>query len=179
MEKLKKSGNSRMIWRIVWVLMAGFMLAVTVSCGPGVIKGRPPFVSISDMRLQDEILSTEFTLSNQNGIEMNVDAINLTVTVDDTVLIRHDRRFDLNIDANSAENIRVETGTDATTRSLLAALDSGDRDSLPFDLTGRVHTAQDGNLDFEQKGYFYPVPGKPGHFRSAVTRARGLKREEL
>jgi hypothetical protein len=41
-----------------------------------------------------------------------------------------------------------------------------------------VHTVEDGNLRFSQKGYLYPVPGRPGQFRSTVTQAQGLQRDD-
>ena len=41
-----------------------------------------------------------------------------------------------------------------------------------------MHTLEDGNLRFEQEGYLYRVPGRPGQFRSAVTQAKGLVRDK-
>jgi len=109
---------------------------------------------------------------------MTIDMIDITVRVNDTELTRENRDFDLSIGANSAEEIHVEELPDEFTRSLLNSLGSGEVKSLAFDLKGKVHTLEDSYLSFAHKGYLYPVPGKPGHFRSAATRARGLQREE-
>jgi hypothetical protein len=154
------------------------LLAVAcVSCGPQIIKGRSPFISISGMSLVDDRLSAEFDIRNQNGVPMTIDMIDITVTVNDVELTRDNRTFDLLVDANSAEEIVVEELPDDFTKSLLESLGTREVKSLPFELDGRVHTVEDGYLTFAQKGHLYPVPGKPGYFRSAATRSKGLQRE--
>ena len=42
----------------------------------------------------------------------------------------------------------------------------------------RARYAEDGYLAFAHKGHLYPVPGRPNQFRSAVTQAKGLTRDE-
>jgi LEA14-like dessication related protein len=160
------------------LLLALLVASGLVSCASEIIKGRPPFISISGMSLIDDKLSADFDIRNQNGIPMTIDMIDITVKVNDVELARDNRNFDLTIGANSAEEVRVEELPDEFTRSLLDSLDSGEVKSLAFDLKGRVHTLEDDYLSFAHKGYLYPVPGKPGYFRSAVTQARGLHREE-
>lgn len=163
-----------------WVLLT-FMavsMTVTLSCGPNIIKGRPPFISISGMSLIDDRLSADFDISNQNGVPMTITMIDITVTVNEVELTRENRAFELEIGANSAEAVSVEELPDDFTRELLESLANKEVKSLPFDLEGRVRTVEDGFLAFSHKGHLYPVPGKPGHFRSAVTRSKGLQREE-
>ena len=155
------------------LLLAFFMAA----CGPTVIKGRPPFISISSMSLVDGELSAVFDISNQNGVPMSITAIDITVTVSDAEITRYNENFQLEIDTNSTEEVSVEKLPDDFTQTLLVSLDKGDLNSLPFDLKGRVDTVEDGVLNFENTGHLYPVPGKPGHYRSAVTQSRGLRRE--
>lgn len=163
-----------------WILLLFMMISMSavISCGPNIIKGRPPFISISSMSLIDDRLSADFDIRNQNGVPMTISMIDITVTVNDVELTRENREFDLQIGANSAEQVRVEELPDAFTRELLESLGNKEVKSLPFDLDGRVRTAEDGFLSFSHKGHLYPVPGKPGYFRSAVTRSKGLRREE-
>lgn len=130
------------------------------------------------MSLQGETLVADFRVSNQNGVPMSIQAIDLTVTVDGAELVRENRGYQLDIGANSAEELRIERAPGDAARESLAALDRRELPSLPFELAGRVRTVEDGFLRFEHKGHFYPVPGKPGHFRSAVTQARGLRRDD-
>jgi len=160
--------------------LAMLLLAVSTcaSCGPSVIEGRPPFIGISGMRLVDDTLDAEFRVSNQNDVPMNIESIDIRVTVNGAELVSEKRQLTLAIDANSAEEVRVEKLPEAFTRDLLASLENRELKSLPFSLTGRVLTREDGYLRFEQKGHLYPVPGKPGYFRSAVTQAEELRREE-
>ena len=130
------------------------------------------------MQLVDDGLSADFRVANQNGVPMTIEAIDLTVTVNDVDLARESRELNLVIDANSAEEIHVEKLPDGFTRDLLVSLENREVNSLPFSLQGSVSTLESGRLRFEQKGHLYPVPGKPGFFRSAVTQAEELRREE-
>ncbi|RPI00092.1 MAG: hypothetical protein EHM68_00075 [Lysobacterales bacterium] len=162
----------------IWVLIDLAGTLACTACGPNVIEGRPPFIGISGMHLQGDTLAADFRIDNQNGVAMNIQAIEITVTVNEVTLTRENRDYDLSIDANSSEEVRVERLPDEFTRELLASLENREVRSLPFQLAGRVLTQEDGYLRFEQKGHLYPVPGRPGHFRSAVTQAEDLRRED-
>ena len=148
-----------------------------VACGPRIIEDRPPFVGISGMVLSDDRLNIDFRIANQNELAMNVETIDITVTVDGMDLVHEDRAVQLSIDANSAEELRVEQRPGPDIRDLLASLETGEIMSLPFSLEGSVLTQESGRLRYEQKGHFYPVPGRPGAFRSAVTQAEDLRPE--
>ena len=161
-----------------FLVPALLIVLVMTGCGPNVIKGRPPFISISGMNLLDGELSAVFDISNQNGVPMSITSIDITVTVRDAEITRYNENLQLVIDTNSTEEVRVEKMPDDFTQTLLISLDRGDLDSLPFDLKGRVNTIEDGFLNFENTGYLYPVPGRPGHYRSAVTQSKGLRRED-
>lgn len=178
MEFLTKTGRKSRLIRIASLLLIALAVVSGVSCGPDVIKGRPPFVSISDMSLSTDTLSAVFVISNQNGVPMNTDAMEIAVRVNTSELTRYDSQASMLIGANSTEEVSVQKEPDDFTQKLLTSLDSGELKSLSFDLEGRVHTLEDGYLSFEQKGYLYPVPGRPGHFRAAVTQAKGLVREK-
>lgn len=162
-------------------LLMAMLLAVVLgaSCGPQVIEGRPPFIGISGMQLAGDTLHADFRVANQNGVAMNIEAIDITVTVNEVELASEKREFKLSIDANSTEEVQVEEFPEAATRNLLASLENREVKSLPFTLQGSVRTLEDGILRFEQKGHLYPVPGKPGFFRSAVTQAEQLRHEKL
>ena len=146
---------------------------IGTACGPNVIKGRPPFVSIATMNLTAGHLATEFRIDNQNELAMNIEAFEVSVIVDSVRLTREARDLELLIDANSTEEILVEEAPSDDVSRLLGALERREVNSLPFELNGQVRTLEDGILRFEQKGHLYPVPGKPGFFR------RKLKPDEL
>ena len=153
-------------------------MLVVAACGPNVIRGRPPLVSLSGLSLAGDRLNAEVRFANQNGVPMTISATDLAISVRNTDLLRHAQPLDLPIDANSAEDLRVEQVVDPFVRTLLVALDSGELASLPFDLAGSVQTAEDGMLRFEYTGYLYPVPGRSGQYRSAVTQTRELRAED-
>jgi hypothetical protein len=152
--------------------------ACTACGGKQVIEGRPPFVGISAMSQAGGELTTEFRVDNQNGVPMNIQAIDVTVSLGDIPLAKVNREQQLAIDANSAEEIRVEEQPGDEALDLLGSLERREVNSLPFELVGRVRTQEDGYLRFEQKGHLYPVPGRPGSFRSAATQAKQLRRDE-
>ena len=164
--------------RVAGPLLLCILSLVVASCGPEVIEGRPPFIGISGMQLVEDTLSADFRIANQNGVPMSIEALELTVTVDGAELTGENRELQLVIDANSSEEIHVREVPRQFTRDLLASLESHEIKSVAFDLQGRVLTLEDGYLRFEQKGHLYPVPGKPGFFRSAVTQAENLHRED-
>jgi hypothetical protein len=176
MESVKR--QPRLHRRHFLTALALSLAASCVSCGPQVIEGRPPFIGISDMRLQPELLIVDFRIANQNGVAMTIEAIEIAVRVGEAELVREDRPLQLAIDANSAEELRVERQPGQQTVELLDSLEDGTVPSLPFDLAGRVRTIEDGFLAFEQKGHLYTVPGRPGQFRSAVTQAQELRRDD-
>lgn len=152
--------------------------ACTACGGKQVIEGRPPFVGISAMNQAGGNLTTEFRIGNQNGVPMNIRGIDITVSLGDVQLTKISRDSQLAIDANSAEEVRVEERPGREALDLLASLERREVNSLSFQLVGGVRTQEDGYLRFEQKGHLYPVPGRPGSFRSAVTQARELRRDE-
>lgn len=152
--------------------------ACTACGGKQVIEGRPPFVGISAMSQAGGELTTEFRVENQNGVPMNIQAIDVTVSLGELPLAKVNRELQLAIDANSAEEIRVEEQPGDEALDLLGSLERREVNSLPFELVGRVRTQEDGYLRFEQKGHLYPVPGRPGSFRSAATQAKDLRRDE-
>lgn len=175
---MKTTGTQFRFIRLATLLLLSLTLVAGTACGPPVIKGRPPFVSISSMNLDGNMLSTGFDIANQNGVAMSVDQLEISVTVRGSELVRLDSQESLEVDANSTETVSTRFEPDDFTKTLLSSLENGQLESLSIDLEGRAHTLEDGYLRFEQKGFLYTVPGRPGHFRSAFTQAKGLVREE-
>jgi hypothetical protein len=92
--------------------------------------------------------------------------------VRDVELTHYVNDFKLTVDPNTTEEVSLDELPDINARQQLMELESGVVSSLPFSLEGRVHTARDGYLTFKNQGHLYPVPGRPGQFRSASSRAR-------
>ena len=100
--EMKEAARTR---SFVWLLL--IILACT-ACGPTIIKGRPPFISISELSLQGDRLSVDFNISNPNGEAMNIDGIEIAVRVEEAELTRYNEDFKLMVGANSTEVIEVE-----------------------------------------------------------------------
>jgi LEA14-like dessication related protein len=153
-------------------------LLICTACGPSIIQGQPPFISIAGLSLEGQQLSADFNIHNPNGEPMEIDGIEIEVQVEEAVLTRYNSDFKLTVGANSTEEILVEQLPDDFTQQLLKSLQSGEVSSLPFRLEGKANTLLDGTLHFRNKGHLYPVPGRPGQFRSATTHSNRVHGED-
>jgi len=163
---------------LLFLLGIALSLVMTVSCTSQVITGRPPFVGVSLMELDSQELTVRFDVSNENGAAMNIETMNIRIMVRDSVLLEHSSEEKLPIDANSAESVTVESKPEDFTRTLLVSLSDGTLDSLSIVISGDVYTPDEGTLRFDEEGYLYRVPGRPGQFRAAVTRTEKLVRDD-
>lgn len=151
---------------------ATLCLFLCAACGPHQVKSEPPFVSIAALAISGQVLSARFDIRNINDVAMSIDSIDLTIRSRETDLANVMQPLDLTIDPNTTEELAIDNLSGESAGPLLAELESGSVASLPFFLEGRVHTLEDGHLPFRHEGYLYPVPGKPGQFRSASSRSR-------
>lgn len=147
------------------------MLLMLAGCGPNLVKGESPFVSVSSMNVRDGTLAATYSIRNINDVPMAIDTLALTLSSGGTVLVEHTGRPGLEVDPNTTEDVTVEKAMDSRARELLESLERGGTDSLPFFLEGRVNTAEEGNLPFRHQGYLFRVPGRPGQFRATSTLA--------
>ncbi len=156
--------------RLYTLTLASLLLCT--ACATGKIKGNPPFVGISSMTMTNQALAASFDVRNINEVEMVIDSVEITISVKGSEFSRYAGPYSLSLDPNTTEAINLDNLPPENAREQLADLQSGKIASLPVNLHGRVHTAADGYLDFKHEGYLYPVPGKPGQFRSATSRTR-------
>jgi hypothetical protein len=103
---------------------------------------------------------------------MAIDAVDIAIRVRGKDFSRYDSALQLVVGPNATEKVRAELPLTEYAGDLLTSLEKGDQASLPFLLDGSVHTRDDGFLRFSYDGHIYPVPGRPGQFRSTTTSAR-------
>lgn len=154
------------------LLLLILTICLCAACGPHKVKGKAPVVSISSLTIQGENLAATFNIRNINDVPLDIEQIQITIRVQDTELTRHVESMALSIDPNTTEEIAVQKLPDQFARELLASLEQPDVANLPFFLEGEMRTQQDGNVPFRYEGYLYPVPGRPGQYRSASSRTR-------
>jgi len=142
------------------------------ACAPSKVKGNPPFVSISTLEMSANELSGRFDIRNINQVAMTIDTIEISIRVSSSELTQLSRALRLTIDPSAIEEVALGDLPDDRARPMLGELERGEVASLPFTLEGRVNTREDGWLPFRHEGHLYPVPGKPGQFRSASSRSR-------
>jgi LEA14-like dessication related protein len=148
------------------------LAALLSACGPKQVKGKAPVVSIASLTVSQEQMGASFNIRNINDVAMDIEQIEITIRIEDVELTRHVAAMALSIDPNTTEEVAVQKLPEEFARELLDNLESGDVGNLPFFLEGRMQTSQDGNVPFRYEGYLYPVPGRPGHYRSATSRTR-------
>jgi len=143
------------------------LLAVllSVGCGTKIIKGAAPMVRMNELSHQDNRITISLSMRNLNGIELDINTIDFSLSVNDDDLISYQGSATTNIVANGTEVWTLEVEESESSRELLESLQNGDVKSLPYELKGTVVSQQDGNLRFSHEGHIYPLPGRPGHFR--------------
>ena len=150
------------LMRLLPLLAATMLLA---ACADKLIKGVSPVVRMNELSHENKTITLQLSLRNRNGVELNVQQIDLSLSVEDEVMFSYNGPADTNIVANGTETWTVEIAETESSLAQLNALQNGEVKSLPYSFTGKVTSADDGELDFEYEGHLYPVPGRPGKFR--------------
>ena len=148
----------------------GFGLAVLTmllctACGAKIIRGASPMVRMTELSHQDNNITLQLSMRNLNGVPLDIQSINFSLSVDDKELFTYEGPADTNIVANGTETWSVEVEESQSSRDLLDTLENGDVKSLPYSLKGSVRSKDDGTLRCKHEGHIYPLPGRPGHFR--------------
>lgn len=142
-------------------------LAVILStaCGAKIIRGAAPLVRMNELSHQNDTITLQLSMRNINGVELDVQSIDVSLTVDDDELFSYQGPANTNIVANGTETWSVEIEESQSSRELLDSLENGEVKSLPYTLKGSISSTDDGTLRFEYEGHIYPLPGRPGRFR--------------
>jgi len=146
-----------------WLVILAVVLSA--ACGNKLIRGASPMVRMSELSHQDDYITLHLNMRNVNGVPLDIQTINFSLSVDNTELFAYQGPVDINIVANGTETWQEDVVETTTSRELLYSPQNGDVKSLPYVLKGSVTTRDDGALHFEYDGHIYPLPGRPGHFR--------------
>ena len=122
-------------------------------------------VRMIELSHQDNNITLELSMRNLNGVPLDTQDIDFSLSVGDEELFAYQGPVDINIVANGTETWSVEVVESEPSRELLVTLENGDVKSLAYSLKGSISTLNDGTLRFEHEGHIYPLPGRPGHFR--------------
>jgi len=140
-------------------------LSLTAACGTKIIRGVAPIVRLNELSHADNTIRLQLSMRNLNGVVLDIQSIDFSLSVEDSELFTYKGPADTNIIANGTESWTVEVTESQSSKQLLDKLQAGEIKSLPYSLEGSVNTIDEGKLHFSQEGYIYPVPGKPGRFR--------------
>ena len=158
------SNKHTSIKQLGFVLIA-LVIMIATGCGSKILRGASPMVRISELSHQDQKIMLELSMRNLNGVELDVQNIDFSLSVDGSELFSYKGPAETNIVANGTERWAVEVEESQFSRELLNTLQNGEVKSLPYSLKGKMQSPDDGSLRFKYEGHIYPLPGKPGHFR--------------
>lgn len=159
---MNKKIDSKKYLKFALVLL---VLLLCAACGPKLIRGQPPLVRMNELSHKDGVIKLELRMRNVNGLLLEVQNINFTMTMDEGESLTYKGPVNTNIIANGAETWSMQVDENQVLRELFDSLESGDVISVPYTLEGSVSTLNEGTLRFEHEGHIYPLPGRPGHFR--------------
>lgn len=143
------------------------MATLMMACSGGLTRGQPPLVGISAVQLDGQQLQARVDIHNPNDVEMEVSRFEMAMVLGDADLGLRSDSPGIKIHPNGTEEIGFNLPVDQAARDNLAQLESGQRSSVAYSISGRVVDSQGESEKFSQQGYFYPVPGRPGQFRGA------------
>jgi outer membrane lipoprotein-sorting protein len=138
---------------------------LSAACGAKIIRGAAPLVRMNELSHQNDTITLQLSMRNINGVQLDVQSIDFSLTVDDDELFSYQGPANTNIVANGTETWSVEIEESQSSRDLLDSLENGEVKSLPYSLKGSIRSVDDGTLRFEYEGHIYPLPGRPGRFR--------------
>ena len=157
--------NQKTLPRYANLTLLLMMLVLTTACGTKIIRGASPMVRMNELSHQNNSITIELSMRNLNGVELDIQSIDFSLSVSDDELFSYTGPADTNIVVNGTETWTVEVEESDSSRELLNSLQSGEVKSLPYSMKGSVFSQEDGDLYFEHEGHIYPLPGRPGHFR--------------
>lgn len=140
-------------------------IMLCTACGTKIIRGESPLVRMTELSHQDNNITLQVSMRNINGVPLDIESIDFSLSVDDKELFTYQGPAETNIIANGTETWSVEVKESQSSRDLLDTLENGDVKSLPYSLKGSVVSKEDGTMRFQHEGHIYPLPGRPGHFR--------------
>lgn len=137
------------------------------ACGGGLVRGQPPLIGISTVKVQQQEIQTRVDIYNPNGVDMEVDTIEMSMILGEIDLGTHSDRLDISVHPNGTEEISFDFPPNVEASQILNELEQGEINSVPYVVSGQILAADGGNEVFSQQGYLYPVPGRSGEFRGA------------
>lgn len=148
---------------IVMLVLATLLLMT--ACGTKVLRGAAPIVRMNELSHAENTISLQLSMRNLNGVELDIQSIDFSLSVEDDELFTYSGPAETNITANGIETWTIEVEESPSSKQLLDKLQAGDIKSLPYSLEGSITAVDEGKLRFSHEGHIYPVPGRPGHFR--------------
>jgi len=144
-----KYANTKLLSFVLIILVMVFV----TGCGAKIIRGASPMVRMTELSHKDQKIQLQLSMRNLNGVELDIQSIDFSLSVENEELFYYDGPAETNIVANGTETWSVEVEESQSSQELLNSLQNGDVMSLPYSLRGNVQTLEEGNLHFQYEGH--------------------------
>ena len=135
------------------------------ACGPKLVRGESPFVSIQGIELGEENMTLRLRIRNINDVAIETTNIQFDLDLEGEALVAYNQPQRANVIASGAETLSFELAPSEAGKALLLSLQNREVPNLEYRLSGELGTVDDPTLTFSGNGRIYPVPGRPGQFR--------------
>ncbi len=148
-----------------WILVLA--LAVLAGCAGGgqVISGEPPRLDVRLLEQTDDSLRLDLELRNVNDQALKLSAFELSLEHEENLLLNITENRRLEIGPRGRERVEFEATLSPPAAAVLGELAGEQRQSLPWQIQGRLVDADGQAIPVSASGHLYPVPGRPGQFR--------------
>ncbi len=160
----KTPTNSSQQWMLI-ILITTISLLIS-ACGSRPPKLEPPRVKLVSLAIQDQSrFILDLRLSNPAARQIQIDRIELTVTVDgaDFPLISPD--FNGLLPALGEELLSTEGSLPAVIIKALEPLNDRKRSQLALSISGSVFHSDGDRFEVKESSWLSPTPGRPWQFR--------------
>lgn len=138
-------------------------VVVLAACATRVVTGHPPQVDLHALARDGQVITLDLNLRNVNDESLTLSQMDLRLELGDELLLHINQSLHLTVPARGRERVRVELAGGLAGLEVLGAVEQ--EGSRPWRLQGSLLNEHGRGMNVEAKGWLYPVPGRPGHFR--------------
>lgn len=142
-------------------------LAMLSACSSNLrdVYGEPPQAALAGMERSEDGVIIELALRNVNDESLRLDAVSVTLTLDDEPLVSGERELQLTISARGRDVVRLALPADAAGLARLDALAERQVERLPWSMEVGLRLANGGDRTAKADGWLHRVPGQLDRFR--------------
>ena len=131
------------------------------ACGPREIRTVPPGLVLESVTIVDQQVQLNLLIENRNDIVVGLQAANLRMSFDETMLFETEWSTSLDLDPRGRESLRITIDAEAEGLALLQSTET----ARAYELRGLLQFEDLQDFPVNLRGFLHPVPGQPGRYR--------------